>query len=162
MGGQPPAQPRIKTPVDAVTNSQSPAATSVANRYGTPKRTLSKTRRIIVLAVVGVLALTWILWVTVGNNTGISNKLISYNVVDPTLSTVDVAVTKDPAATAKCALQALNSSYAVVGYNVITIGPNGTGAGVDSGRTTTVRGEVRTDSLAVTGVVEDCWIVQQP
>ena len=115
-----------------------------------------------VLAVAGALALTWVLWVTVGNNTGVSNKLVSYEVVDSTLSTVDVAVTKDPGATAQCVLKAMNSSYAVVGWNVITIGPNGTNAGADKGRTTTVRGEMRTDSLAVTGVVENCWIVQRP
>jgi hypothetical protein len=145
--------------VDAVTNSDSPAATSVANRYGTPKRSQSKRTKIIALAVTGVLALTWILWVTVGSNTGIDQKLVSYEVVDPTLSTVDLVVTKDPGATAKCALQALNSSYAIVGWNVITIGPNGTEAGSNNGRTTTVRGEVRTDSLAVTGVVDNCWIV---
>ncbi|MGA7203707.1 MAG: DUF4307 domain-containing protein [Specibacter sp.] len=120
---------------------------------------MSKKAKIIALAVVGALALTWILWVTVGSNTGVDQKLVSYEVVDPTLSTVDLVVTKDPGATAKCALQALNSSYAVVGWNVITIGPNGTEAGSNKGRTTTVRGEVRTDSIAVTGVVDSCWIV---
>ncbi len=123
---------------------------------------MSKRTRILVLAVVGALALTWVLWVTVGNTTGISNKLVSYRVVDATLTTVDVAVTKDPAATAQCSLQAMNSSYAVVGWKVITIGPTATGEGTDGGRTTTVRGEVRTDSAAVTGVVENCWIAQQP
>jgi hypothetical protein len=120
---------------------------------------MSKKARILILAVVGVLGLAWVFWATVGNSTGVSNRLISYQVVDSTLSTVDVAVTKDPAATARCALQAMNDSYAVVGWNVITIGPNGSGAGTDSGRTTTVRGQVRTDSLAVTGVVQECWIV---
>lgn len=119
---------------------------------------MSKRARILVLAAAGLLGLVWVFWATVGNNSGVDNKLISYQVVDPTLTTVDVAVTKDPSATAKCALQAMNDSYAVVGYKVITVGPNG--AGTDSARTTTVRGDVRTDSPAVTGLVQECWIVQ--
>ena len=54
----------------------------------------------------------------------------------------------------------MNESYAVVGWNVVTVGPNGKDAGSENGRTTTVRGEIRTDSLAVTGVVENCWMVK--
>ncbi len=120
---------------------------------------MSKKSRILALALVGVLGLVWVFWATVGNNSGVDNKLISYQVVDPTLTTVDVAVTKDPSATARCALQAMNDSYAVVGFKVITIGPNGNGSGTDSGRTTTVRGALRTDAPAVTGLVQECWIV---
>lgn len=120
-----------------------------------PKRTQK-----ILLVVAGVLALAWVLWVVVGGNAGVSQKLLSYNVVDGTMTTVDLSVTKDPGATAKCAVKAMNDAYAVVGWNVITIGPNGTGVGSANGRTTTVRGELRTDSLAVTGLVENCWIVK--
>ncbi|MCQ9163543.1 DUF4307 domain-containing protein [Arthrobacter sp. STN4] len=121
---------------------------------------MSRRTRILVLSLVAALGLFWVFWATVANNSGVSNKLVSYNVVDSTLATVDLAVTKDPATTAKCSLEAMNDSYAVVGYKVITIGPGG--ANTPDGRTMPVRAQVRTDSLAVTGVVEDCWIVQQP
>ena len=94
-----------------------------------------------------------------GASTGVTQKLLSYNVVDATLTTVDLAVTKAPDATAKCAIKAMSDSYAVVGWNIITVGPNSKDAGSENGRTTTVRGELRTDALAVTGVVEKCWIV---
>ena len=146
--------------MDVVTNLNSPAPNSLTNRYGRPKRALSKKAKIIILSVVAALALFWILWVSVGNNTGVSQKLVSYEVVDSTLSTVDLSVTKAPGATAQCAVKAMNESFAVVGWNVITIGPNGTDTGSEGGRTTTVRGQMRTDSLAVTGVVENCWIVK--
>jgi hypothetical protein len=53
----------------------------------------------------------------------------------------------------------MNESYAVVGWDVVTIGPNGTAAGSDGGRTTAQRAMVRTDSLAVSLVVDSCWIV---
>ena len=144
--------------MDPVTNSDSPATTSLTNRYGTPKRALSKKAKILLASVVGALSLIWILWVVVGGITGISSKILSYNVVDSTMTTVDFAVTKAPDATAQCALKAMNSSYAVVGWSVVTIGPNGTEVGSENGRTTTVRGEIRTDSLAVTGVIEKCWL----
>ncbi|WP_165788047.1 DUF4307 domain-containing protein [Arthrobacter glacialis] len=143
-----------------MTNSDSPAATSLTNRYGTPKRIMSKRSKLILLVVAGALSLTWVLWVVIGGNTGISQKILSYNVADGTMTTVDLAVTKDPSATAKCALKAMNDSYAVVGWNVVTVGPNAKDAGSENGRTTTVRGEIRTDSLAVTGVVENCWLVK--
>ena len=113
----------------------------------------------ILLAIAAVLSVSWVLWAVMGGNTGVSQKLLSYNVVDGTMTTVDLALTKDPAATAQCAIKAMNSTYAVVGWKVITVGPNGKDAGSENGRTTTVRGELRTDSLAVTGVVEKCWIV---
>lgn len=146
--------------MDPVTKSDSDATNSLANRYGTPKRVLSKKSKIIITSVTGALALLWILWVVVGGITGISHKVLSYNVIDSTMTTVDLAVTKAPQDTARCAVKALNSSYAVVGWNVLTIGPNGTDVGSENGRTTTIRGEIRTDSLAVTGVVENCWIVK--
>ena len=145
--------------MDAVTNSDSPAPTSLTNRYGTPKRTVSKKTRKIVLILVAVISLGWVLWVSFGANTGISQKILSYNVVDATMTTVDLAVTKGPSTTAECAIKAMNASYAVVGWSVITIGPNSKDVGSENGRTTTVRGELRTTSLAVTGVVENCWIV---
>lgn len=123
---------------------------------------MSKKAQKILLLVAAVLSLTWILWTVVGGNTGVSQKLLSYNVVDATMTTVDLSVTKSPEATARCAVKAMNEAYAVVGWNVITIGPNGKDQGSENGRTTTVRGEIRTDSLAVTGVVENCWIVPAP
>ena len=144
--------------MDAVTTSDSPAAPSLANRYGTPKRKVSKKTQAIILAVVAVLSLAWVLWASLGMNNGVSNKLLSYNVVDATMTTVDLSVSKAPGDTARCALKAMNDSYAVVGWNVITIGPNAKDVGSENGRTTTVRGALRTDSLAVTGVVESCWI----
>lgn len=145
--------------MDAVTNSDSSAPTSLSNRYGAPKRAVPKKTQKILLAAALVLALVWILWAVIGANTGVNHKLLSYNVVDATQTTVDLTVTKSPDATAECVLKAMNESYAVVGWNTITVGPNATDVGSENGRTTVVRGVLRTDSLAVTGVVETCRIV---
>lgn len=145
--------------MDPVTNSDSSAPTSLTNRYGAPKRAVSKKTQKILLIVAAVLSLSWILWAVVGGNTGVSQKIVSYNVVDDTFTTVDLTVSKDPKATAACEITALDQSYAVVGWKVITVGPNSTEVGSENGRTTLVRGEMRTVAGAVTGLVEDCWIV---
>ncbi len=70
-------------------------------------------------------------------------------------------MTKDPEATGQCAVQVLSSSFAVVGWEVVTIGPTPASEGTDNGRTTAERVSLRTESLGVSGVVESCWIVDE-
>lgn len=140
--------------VDAVTNSSAPAPSRVANRYGTPKRALSKRAKFLILALVAALSLTWVVWTVVGGGPSVTQKVLSYNVADATEASVELTMTKDLDVTAQCAVQALNATYAVVGWNVITIGPTT----AEEGRTTTINTKVRTDSLAVTGVVDNCWV----
>ncbi|WP_026553796.1 DUF4307 domain-containing protein [Arthrobacter sp. 35W] len=146
-----------------MTVSNSSATTSVANRYGAPKRALGRRAKVVWLAVAAVLALAFVAWLALGRGEApVVNKLVGYSVVDATLTEVDLQVTKDPADTAQCAVKAMDATYAVVGWNVATIGPNSSSEGSDSGRTTALRVHVRTDSPAVTGVVDSCWIVKQP
>lgn len=142
--------------VDAVTNSSPPAPLSVVNRYGTPKRKMSTRRKLIIVGTVAIVALAWILWTVVGGGPATTQKVLSYNVSDATQTSVEMTMTKDRNVTAQCAVQALNSTYAVVGWKVITIGPTT----AEQGRTTTVNTILRTDSLAVTGVVDSCWAVK--
>lgn len=154
-----------RTPTDGmkpVTVSQTPAAPSLANRYGAPKRALSKHGRIAMWSVIALLVLAFTAWLAVGRGTpAVDNKVLSFSVVDATLTHLDFQVTKDPSATAQCAAKALDEAYAVVGWDVVTIGPNDPAAGADGGRTTAHRAQVRTDSLAVSAVIDSCWIVPQ-
>lgn len=149
-----------QTQVDAVTNSDSSAATSLTNRYGSPKRKVTKKTRNILIVMAIALAVVWALWATFGSNDGVSQKDLSYKVIDSTMTTVDFAVTKAPEATARCAVKAMDESFAVVGWKVVTIEPNGKDVGSENGRTRTIRADLRTDTLAVTGIVENCWIVK--
>ncbi|MGG5171960.1 DUF4307 domain-containing protein [Pseudarthrobacter sp. J1738] len=139
-----------------------PAATSLANRYGSPKRGLAgltaKSRKFIIMiaVILGVLFMAWV--ATSSAVAPVSSKDISYTANDPTQTEVEFQVTKDPQATAQCAIKALDSSFAVVGWKVVELGPNGTDVGSDGGRTTITRVGVRTESPAVSGVVDQCWI----
>ncbi|MGO4583082.1 DUF4307 domain-containing protein [Arthrobacter sp. 2RAF6] len=137
-----------------------PATTSLANRYGSQKRAFGgKTKRIIVIAVL-LVAIGLLFWVTTSSSqSSVSFKDIGYSTTDATQLSVDFQVTKNPDATAKCAVKAMDSKFAVVGWKVVEIGPNAPKAGADGGQTTAQRTTLRTESEAVSAVVDNCWIV---
>jgi hypothetical protein len=136
-----------------------PAPTSLANRYGGQKRALTrKGRRNILIAglAVGVAFMAWISTSAAAGS--VSFKDIGYSTPDATLTTIDFQVTKDPAADAKCAVKAMDSKFAIVGWKVVDIGPNAADVGTDGGRTTAHRAQLHTESQAVSAVVDSCWI----
>ncbi|MET1066325.1 MAG: DUF4307 domain-containing protein [Arthrobacter sp.] len=136
-----------------------PVSPSLANRYGGQKRTLSgKAKRTILIAALAA-GMAFMAWISTSNATGsVTFKDIGYSTPDATVADIDFQVTKDPAAAAVCAVKALDSKFAVVGWKVVEIAPNATDAGTDGGRTTAQRATVRTESQAVSGVVDSCWI----
>lgn len=136
-----------------------PASTSLANRYGGQKRALTgKARRNILIAALAV-GIAFMAWISTSSATAtVSFKDIGYSTPDATLAEIDFQVTKDPAANAKCAVKAMDAKFAVVGWKVVDIGPNADDAGPDGGRTTVHRTPVNTESQAVSGVVDSCWI----
>lgn len=98
-------------------------------------------------------------WISTSNATeSVTFKDIGYSTPDATLAEVDFQVTKEPATAAKCSVKALDSKFAVVGWKVVDITPNAADAGTDGGRTIAHRATVRTESQAVSGIVDSCWI----
>jgi opacity protein-like surface antigen len=141
-------------------SAQPPASTSLANRYGSQKRALTRgaKRNIVIVALLAAVAfMAWI--ATSSAQAPVTFKDIGYSTVDATQAEVDFQVTKYPGATAKCAVKALDSKFAVVGWKLVEIGPNEPKDGADGGRTTAQRTVLRTESQAVSGVVDNCWIV---
>lgn len=136
-----------------------PANTSLANRYGAQKRALSPaTKRGIAAAAVAA-GIAFLAWVSTSNSlSDVSFKDVGYVTVDATLAEVDFQVTREPGATVQCAVKALDSKFAVVGWKVVTVAPSEAGSTADGGRTVSQRVSVRTESLSVSGVVDDCWI----
>ncbi|WP_426998606.1 DUF4307 domain-containing protein [Pseudarthrobacter sp. N5] len=136
-----------------------PADTSLANRYGGQKRALQgKTKR-----TVGIVALAagigFMAWVSTSASTAsVSFKDIGYSTTDATQAEVDFQVTREPGTAVKCAIKALDSKFAVVGWKVVDIPPGPAEQYADGGRTTARREVVRTESLSVSGVVDNCWI----
>jgi hypothetical protein len=136
-----------------------PAPTSLANRYGGQKRALGrKTKRGILIAAIAV-GVGFLAWVSTSAATeSVGFKDIGYSTPDATLAHIDFQVSKNPETAAKCAVKALDSKFAVVGWKVVDIGPNAADTGADGGRTTIQRVNVRTESQAVSAVVDNCWI----
>lgn len=100
-------------------------------------------------------------WVSTSSATSsVTFKDIGYSTVDATQAEVDFQVTREPGTAVKCAIKALDSKFAVVGWKVIDIPPvqQESQQGADGGRTTAQRAVLRTESLSVSGVVDNCWI----
>lgn len=135
------------------------ASPSLANRYGGQKRTLSGKAKRTALVVALAAAMGFLAWISTSNATeSVTYKDIGYSTPDATLAEVDFQVTKEPATAAKCSVKALDSKFAVVGWKVVDIAPNAVDAGADGGRTISHRATLRTESQAVSGVVDSCWI----
>lgn len=136
-----------------------PAPTSLANRYGGQKRALGrKAKRNILLAALAA-GIGFMAWVSTSAATeSVTFKDIGYSTPDATAAEIDFQVTKNPGTAAKCAVKALDSKFAVVGWKVIDVGANAPDAGADGGSTTVHRLTIRTESQSVSAVVDNCWI----
>lgn len=89
-------------------------------------------------------------------------KDIGYSTVDATQTELDFQVTREPGTAVKCAIKALDSKFAVVGWKVVDIPPTQPDSqqsrGADGGRTIARREVLRTESQSVSAVVDSCWI----
>jgi hypothetical protein len=140
-----------------------PADISLANRYGGPKRGLSRNAKrgagIAALAV-GVGFLAWVS--TSSAMSSVTFKDIGYSTIDATQTELDFQVTREPGTAVKCAVKALDSKFAVVGWKVVDIPPANPDSqqsqGADGGRTIARREVLRTESQSVSAVVDSCWI----
>lgn len=98
-------------------------------------------------------------WIATSNAIGsVTFKDVSFNIVDGTQTEVDFQVTRDPDAHVLCSVKALDSKYAIVGWKVVDIPAGAVEGSGNSGRTVTQRAVLRTESLAATGVVDNCWV----
>lgn len=131
----------------------------VANRYGAPKpkRSAPGGRRWLIWAVLTVAVVATGIFSLFAGTPEVSSKDVGFSIEGPAVARVDYEVTKDPAATAQCAVQVLSESYAVVGWKVVTVPPAAAGADGD-GRTTSHSTTVRTESQGVSGGINACWI----
>jgi hypothetical protein len=109
---------------------------------------------IAVALVVGIAVAGWLTY-TSAVRSGVSSKDIGFSTPDAWHAEIDFQVTKDAAATAVCAVHALSDTYAVVGFKEVEIGPDARKAG---STTSLERVPLRTESAAVSGVVDSCWL----
>ncbi|GHG48771.1 hypothetical protein GCM10012320_16300 [Sinomonas cellulolyticus] len=130
---------------------------ALAARYGAARPRLAKrTARLLVVAalVVAVAVAGWLTYVS-NARSGVQSKDVGFSTPDPWHAEIDFQVTKDASATAVCAVHALSQDFAVVGFKEVEIGPDANGSGT---ATSLQRVPLRTESAAVSGVVDSCWL----
>ncbi|MDP5227394.1 MULTISPECIES: DUF4307 domain-containing protein [Arthrobacter] len=132
---------------------------SLANRYGGQKRPVTRKTKItlIISGVVVACGLAALLNVNVSNVDSVNFNTVSFSANDPSFAEVDFQVSKDRTHEAVCAVKALDNQFAVVGWKYVDIPANAADFGAENGRTTQQRVSIRTESLAVSGVVDSCW-----
>ncbi len=123
-------------------------------RYG---RSAGRGRRIRLvwwLAAVGfVVVLTaWVVWAG-GSPNPVDARDTAHTVLGEHAVSVSFEVSMPPGQAAACALQAMNESFAIVGWKVVDIPAS-------TQRTRAFTETVRTTELSVTGLIYRCWPVE--
>nr|WP_231713356.1 DUF4307 domain-containing protein [Arthrobacter sp. zg-Y769] len=114
---------------------------------------MSRRARIIAVSTAVTAGVVAAAWMNIPSSTGtVTSKDVGFSLPEDGRVLVDFKVDKSAGSTAACAIQALNESYAVVGWKTVILGP-------DAPESSTRQVELRTDSPAVTGGVNSCWIV---
>lgn len=125
--------------------------TALDERYG--RTSLAGKRRwIAVIIALAVLAVGWLVWLTLQNaQYAVAVDDLGYDVVDEHSVEVTFQFTSAPGNDIACAISAPDEDFGVVGYKVVRFDD------IDSHTMTTTQ-TVRTNGLATTGTVEGCWI----
>lgn len=136
------------------TAEQTPAPTSLDARYG---RTRTSTRRTRLLTWVsaGVFAVVlgaWVVWAGLLEAPAkFEARDTGYRVVSENEVEVQWEFSAQPGAAASCAVQALNSSFGIVGWKIVDVAPS-------AQRTRILTETVLTSELGVTGLIYRCWL----
>jgi hypothetical protein len=130
------------------------SASNLAERYGRTKRDNRRTRfwAIATAAFIVVVFAAWAIWAGLFQPTASieSTTTGTVRVSDDTLR-VKWEVSVSPGATAQCALEALNESFAVVGWKIIDIPAS-------DKRSRTFERELLTSEPATSGLNYSCWL----
>jgi len=137
-----------------VSSTPQDTATELDRRYGRTRGNARRTRGILIGAVVAFVAVlvAWLVWGgLLGENSDFEVIDTGHTVIDDTLVDVRYQLTVEPGTAMRCALQAQNSTFAIVGWNVVDVPAS-------DRRVRTLGAEIRTTELAVTGLIYRCWL----
>ncbi|MEE1619924.1 DUF4307 domain-containing protein [Zafaria sp. Z1313] len=127
--------------------------TSLANRYGAPKRTVPARIRNLAIAAALAISVGAAGAVALLNAAEVNHKDISFSISSPTAASVTFDVDKPVGTAVECSARVLDESYAVVGWTAVSF-PAGEGGGREVLRRTV---ELRTEHEGVSGGVGACW-----
>ena len=128
--------------------------TDLDARYGRTRSASRRTRVVIIASALAfaVVFAAWLLWAGVlGAPAQFQAEDTAHSIVDD--STVDVTwqFTVEPGTDARCAVQALNSTFAIVGWKVVDVPASAV-------RPRDLTERLLTTEPAVTGLIYRCWL----
>ena len=128
--------------------------TDLDARYGRTRSSAARTRAIVIASALAFAAVfaAWLLWAGIlGAPAQFQAVDIAHTVIDD--GTVDVTwqFTVEPGTDARCAVQALNSTFAIVGWKVVDVPASPV-------RTRDLTQRLLTTEPAVTGLIYRCWL----
>jgi hypothetical protein len=122
-------------------------------RYGRT-RTRTRRNRVIALAVGAVIVAVftaWVLWAgPLASGANIDEEDSGYVVTSDSLVTVKFQLSTSTNTPVKCAVQALDINFGIVGWRIIDIPASSEGTRV-------LHTEVHTSQRAVSGLIYRCW-----
>lgn len=123
-------------------------------RYGRTPASRRRTRWVVAasaLAFVIVFA-AWLVWGgLLGAPAQLEARDSNYTVINDSEVSVGWALTVEPGSPTRCAVQALNSTFAIVGWTIVEVPAS-------TQRTREFTQTVRTTERAVTGLIYRCWL----
>ena len=128
--------------------------TDLDARYGRTRSSATRTRTVVVVAALAFAAVfgAWLLWAGIlGAPAQFQAEDIAHEVVDDSAVDVTWQFTVEPGTQARCAVQALNSTFAIVGWKVVDVPAS-------TARTRDITQRVLTTEPAVTGLIYRCWL----
>ena len=135
--------------------SHSENDTSVLDdRYGRGHRTRTRQRRLawLVGGVFAVIFGAWVVWAGLdAAGPAIDARNTAHSVVDDRTVTVTFELSAPPGTGSYCAVQALNDTFAVVGWKVVEVPAS-------EERTRTITETLTTVEEASTGLIYRCWL----
>lgn len=123
-------------------------------RYGRTPERKRRTRRFAWIGASGfaVAVVAWLIWGGLdGLQTDVEVLDVGYAIVDDGTVSVTSQVTIEPGNAARCAVEAQNEAHAIVGWKVVDVPASDL-------RTRSITEEVATTELAVTGLINRCWL----
>jgi hypothetical protein len=134
--------------------SAMPVSADINERYGRTARNATRNRRWAIgsAAAFAAVLLAWVVWGgDFGNLGSVEAQNIGHTVLSDNEVEVTFQLTLEPDTDSACALEALNSNFAIVGWKIVDV--PGT-----SERTRSITETVRTSELSVTGLIYRCWL----
>ena len=129
-------------------------ATELDRRYGRTRGDARRTRLILIVAAAGfaVVLVGWLVWAgLLSPGADLEAVDTGHTIVDDSLVQVRYQLTVEPGETVSCAFQAQNSTFSIVGWNIVDVPAS-------DRRVRTLGAEIRTTEMAVTGLIYRCWL----